>query len=272
VTRAPHALIDGEPDWSPDGRRLAFQRCLTVDGPCTIWSINADRTGARRLTPRGAKKCSDETSPAFAPDGEMIAFECMTRRHGQLTFSLVAMDRDGGNRHVVVRGTSGAGVGRPQFSPDGTRLVFEHQNITAKPKNGHATYVVSLDGTGMRRVTPWSLRAGDHPDWSPDGSLILVRSLSNGPDFLHQGNLYTVRPDGSGLRQVTNFGPRVNLLQNGSFSPDGAVIVFATTSGSIKTRDSNLPDVFTVGLDGTGLRPVTRSRNWEGSPDWGPVP
>ena len=65
---------------------------------------------------------------------------------------------------------------------------------------------------------------------------------------MHQGNLYIIRPDGSGLRQVTNFGPRVNLLQNGSFSPDGAAIVFATTSGSIKTKHSNLPDVFTGGL------------------------
>src|SRR6266487_543999 len=82
----------------------------------------------------------------------------------------------------------------------------------------------------------------------------------------------TVRPDGSGLRQVTHFGPRVNLLQNGSFSPDGAAIVFATTSGSIKKKHSNLPDIFTVGLDGSGLRPVTRSRNWDGSPDWGPAP
>jgi Tol biopolymer transport system component len=271
VTRAPHGLIDGEPDWSPDGERIVFQRCVTVDGPCTIWSVNANRTGARRLTPRGAKKCVDETSPAFAPDGKTIAFECLTRRRGQLIFSVVVMDRNGGNRRVVVHGTSGAGVGRPQFSPDGRRLVFEHQNINAKPKNGHATYVVNLDGTGMRRVTPWSLRAGDHPDWSPDGSLILVRSLANGPDFSHQGNLYTVRPDGSGLRQLTHVGPRVNLLQNGSFSPDGTAIVFATTKGSIKRNRSNLPDVFTVGVDATGLRPVTRSRNWDGSPDWGPA-
>ena len=272
VTRAPHGLIDGEPDSSPDGRAIVFQRCVTVDGPCTIWSVNADGAGARRLTPRGARKCADETSPAFAPDGKTIAFECLTRRRGQLIFSIVAMDLDGGHRRVVVGGTSRAGVGRPQFSPDGKRLVFEHQNIKAKPKNGHATYVANLDGTGMRRVTPWSLRAGDHPDWSPDGTLILVRSLSNGPDFSHQGNLDTVRPDGSGLRQLTHFGQRVALLQNGSFSADGSAIVFATTRGSIKTKGSNLPDVFTVAVDGTGLRPVTRSRNWDGSPDWGPAP
>ena len=241
VTHASHGLIDGEPDWSPDGERIVFQRCVTVDGPCTIWRVDVNRTGARRLTPRGAKKCVDETSPAFAPDGKTIAFECLTRPRGQLIFSIVVMDQSGGNRRVLVRGTSGAGVGRPQFSPDGKRLVFEHQNIKAKPKNGHATYIVNLDGTGMRRVTPWSLRAGDHPDWSPDGSRILVRSLANGPDFSHQGNLYTVRPDGTGLRQLTHLGPRVNLLQNGSFSPDGTAIVFATTSGSIKTNHSNLP-------------------------------
>lgn len=272
VTRAPRGLIDGEPDWSADGKQIVFQRCATVDGPCTIWSVNGDGTGARRLTPRSPKKCSDETSPAFAPDGETIAFECFTRPGGRLTFSIVLMDRDGGNRRVVVRGTGAAGVGRPQFSPDGKRLVFEHQNIKAKPKNGHATYVVDLDGKGMRRVTPWSLRAGDHPDWSPDGNLVLVRSLANGPDFNHQGNLYTVRPDGTGLRQLTHFGPKTDLLQNGSFSPDGTAIVFATTHGATRTRHSNLADVFTTSLDGTRITPVTRKRNWDGSPDWGPAP
>ena len=117
--------------------------------------------------------------------------------------------------------SAAAGVGRPQFSPDGKRLVFDRQNIAAKPKDGHATLVANLDGTSLRRVTPWSLRAGDHPDWSPDGRLILVRSNANGPDFSRQGNLFVVRPNGTGLRQLTHFGGRVRLLQNGSFSPDG---------------------------------------------------
>ena len=182
------------------------------------------------------------------------------------------MDGQGHNRRVVVHGSAGAGVGRPQFSPDGERLVFDHQNIGAKPKNGHATYVVNLDGTGMRRVTPWHLRAGDHPDWSPDGTRILVRSLANGPDFLRQGNLYTVRPDGTGLRKLTHFPSSVNLLQNGSFSPDGTSIVFATSKGATTTARSNLPDIFTMRVDGSGIRPVTRVRNWDGSPDWGSGP
>ena len=31
-----------------------------------------------------------------------------------------------------------------------------------------AVFVVNVDGTGLRRLTPWKMLAGD-PDWSPDG-------------------------------------------------------------------------------------------------------
>jgi Tol biopolymer transport system component len=120
-------------------------------------------------------------------------------------------------------------------------------------------------------VTPWSLRAGDHPDWSPNGSLILVRSAANGPDFYNQGNLFIVHPDGTGLRRLTRFRANVRLVQNGSFSPDGTAIVFATTHGATTTSNSNLPDVFTMTPAGTQITRVTRERNWHGSPDSGPT-
>ena len=28
-------------------------------------------------------------------------------------------------------------------------------------------------------------------------------------------------------------------------------------------------DVYTIGIDGIGLAPVTRSRSWDSAPDWG---
>jgi len=268
ITRAPRGRIDDQPDWSADGKRIVFQRGPSVDGPWTLWTVSSDGSGAKRLSPaRG--RCLDESSPSFSPDGSQIAFECHRHTsHGE-HFSIVVMNSDGGNRRVVVPGSNLAGAGRPQFSPDGKHLVFERQNIKAKPKNGHATFVVNLDGTGLRRVTPWNLRAGDHPDWSPDGTLILVRSNANGPDFNHQGNLFVVRPDGTGLRRLTSFGAHVQLLQNGSFSPDGKSVVFATTAQATATRNSKLPDIFAMSLGGTGKRPVTREKNWNGSPDWG---
>jgi Tol biopolymer transport system component len=79
-----------------------------------------------------------------------------------------------------------------------------------------------------------------------------------------------VHPDGTGIRQLTHFDTTTRLLQNGSFSPDGKLIVFATTDGAKRTARAELPDVLTMRVDGTHITPVTRERNWDGSPDWGP--
>ena len=36
------------PDWSPDGRRIAFDRCAAK---CEIWTIDADGTNQKRIGP-----------------------------------------------------------------------------------------------------------------------------------------------------------------------------------------------------------------------------
>jgi TolB protein len=271
VETAPTAYVDGEPDVAANGASVVFQRCPPHErGGCQIWSAPLPSGKPHRLTAPSARgstppKCLDESSPAYSADARAIAFEC---NGGPTTFAIVAMDARGNHRRVVVRGTPAFGVGRPQFSPDGKWLAFERQNITAKPKNGHATYVMRLNGSGLRRVTPWQLAAGDHPEWSPDGRRLLVRSLANGPDFFHQGNLYTVGIDGRGLRQLTHFAASVRVLQNGSFSTDGRSIVFATTAGAARTARSDLPDLFVMSATGGRARPVTPAPNWDGSPDW----
>jgi Tol biopolymer transport system component len=56
-------------------------------------------------------------------------------------------------------------------------------------------------------------------------------------------------------------------VQSGSFSPDGRSIVFATSAGAVGSPSA--PDVFVMAADGTNIRPVTRTSNWDGLPDWG---
>jgi len=129
--------------------------------------------------------------------------------------------------------------------------------------NGKAIFVVHSDGSGLRRLTPWELRAGDGPNWSPDGKRILF--CSNESEHFTNSKLFAVGVDGTGLEQVTRVEPTTRLYSSG-FSPDGTSITFGMqgTDGAA--------DVFTMRLDGTGLTPVTRTPLGDSAPDWGGAP
>jgi Tol biopolymer transport system component len=181
------------------------------------------------------------------------------------TTSIAVMDADGRHVRTVVRSRPfAADFSAPQWSPDGKRLVFERHNASrSEPQDGRALFVVNVDGSGLRRITPWRLAAGDHPDWSADGARIVFRTEPNGDDG-PGGNVYTVRPDGSGLKQLTHVSQDAQVLSS-SFSPDGKWIAFG------KTGTGDEPDVFVMKADGTGVRPVTRTPSWDSAPDWGPA-
>ena len=109
-------------------------------------------------------------------------------------------------------------------------------------------------------MTPWSLNAGDNPDWSPDGTTIVFRSNVQVPGA--QSQLYAVRSDGSGLRRLTDLESGA-IVTSASFSPSGTSIVFATTG-----LGGNA-DLFAVNVDGSNVRQITRTELWDSAPDWG---
>jgi TolB protein len=276
VTKPGPGVVDDQPDWAPDGSRLVFQRSGV---PYAIYTVEPDGSGLKRFSPPCSATnvaaietvCEDGAGASFLPDGKRIVYTRSTGKvrefpgYGdQIEHSdIVVRDVNGANLEVLIRSRPyTADLNYPNFSPDGSRLVYVRLNSPrSKPAGKHALFVARADGSGRRRITPWSLDAGDHPDWSPDGELIVFRSPSSG---FEGSQVYLVRPDGTGLRQLTHFKPGTSVLSY-SFSPDGKWITFA------KSGRGGEPDIFVMRPDGKDIRPVTRTGAWDSAPDWGPT-
>ena len=269
ITHPQRGVLDDQPDWSPNGSSLVFSRC-GGSVPCAIYTVRPNGTGLKRLSAPAEKAQSDDSGASFTQDGRHIVF---TRASGgvrsypggdQVKHSdVVVMDLNGKHRRVLIRaGLYRADYEFPMFSPDGSQFVYEHRkSYFADPHTPRALFVSSADGKHRRQLTPWSMNAGENPDWSPDGSRILFRS-NDDEDEGTQSQISTIRPDGTDLQQVTHF-PDGTIIGSSSFSPDGTEIVFG------KADAGGIADVFVMRADGTDIRPVTQSALWDAAPDWG---
>jgi eukaryotic-like serine/threonine-protein kinase len=220
---ASSARYHGIPQYSPDGRKIAFQS--TRSGSLEVWTCDADGSGCLQLTSYGGPQLG---TPRWSPDSQSIAFDC--RVTGQPAVYVVAAD--GGTPRLL------AGDGFvPSWSRDGRWIYFAsgrsgRLEVWKMPAAGGPAVQVTRNGGGAAFE-------------SADGKYLYYdRHLYSDPDPLYRmpvegGQEVEVVPR---LRDWTCFGVTAKGVY---FMPDSRTIRFLDPgSGRVSTLATLEKDVW----------------------------
>jgi Tol biopolymer transport system component len=198
------------------------------------------------LAPQRARNGEIYAAVSESGSSQIWAFTQDGRTRRQVT----SRERDGLDR-----------ASHPSLSPDGTLIAFS--GYTGDKAD---VYLINTDGTNLRKLT--SSNAGEHqviPGFSPDGRLIAYES-SRGERSTDISHLRIITVDGSDDRQLTP--PPEGAYEDAGpkFSPRGDVILF----GSDRNNRRGHHDLYTINVDGTNLKRLTRGANNAYSRSWSP--
>ncbi len=207
----------GEPDWSPDGSKIAFSNegHISEIGPVrlesSIWVMNADGTGLQRLTP-GITSCHSDgfpphptaclfdTDPTWSPDGAQIAFgRYSSSLPTQIGLNaprseLMTVDPNGGNLRTLAtcEATDCSAHLMPSWSPDGRSIAFMLRDTAAIDIYRFGSAAPAL--AEIRTCGAVKCRTPSGFGWSPDARSLAV-DVSDG--------LYVAGVDGHRFTLVT---------------------------------------------------------------------
>jgi TolB protein len=262
ITRVPRRDPGAEnPAWSPDGARLAFNAASGKG--VNLFTVLPDGSALTEL-PLAVGAFNGD--PAYSPDGTRISFDqdigpTKPKVHG---IFVANADGSGARRLTTAPRTKVSYDTESQWSPDGTRIAFTR----VRREGEAAVFVIGVDGTGLKRLTPYKLDAAS-PDWSPDGRKILFNSHFD-PGRRQSANLFWMRPGGGRRTALTHHhGGRGHSFRP-SWSPDGTRIVFTRFTPS---RKGGRVDLYKMKPNGTKLNRITHMpQRFPTNADWGTAP
>ena len=182
---------DSPPQWSPDGRWLAFAHGGHV---CVA---PADGRGL----PRTLTDFADAAwSPVWLPDSHRLIVTAQRRD----AFSLLLTDR-GGSWPRSLADDNGGDNGEAAPSPDGQRVAYIHRPFD--DLNRWELRLIDITNGQTATLFGRSKEKAWSPRWSPDGQQVYFLSQQSG-----WTEVWAVRPDGDGLHQLTQLGRDVAEL------------------------------------------------------------
>jgi TolB protein len=160
------------PAWSPDGKSIASSTNFCADShPCGVWLTSITGGGQAFLTKGGY--------PRWYPDGEALLITAsLDEGRGLVKYRLIQ-----GSKQLLFDVGSAYGPASKRFSPDATQIAFALD---------HRLWIVNSDGSNPIQINPDQYCMG--LSWSPDGSQIVYASGKG---------LWIINADGTDRRQIT---------------------------------------------------------------------
>jgi TolB protein len=233
LTTDPVAKFD--PQWSPDGSRIAFDRAGRSESLRTMAADGSDVRVVVHLSSIAGFLFIQGLS--WSPDGSKLAFCAFRTRTGDS--KLFTVDADG-SMLTRLSGRDDDDV-QPAWSPDGSTIAVE----SYPGRQGVRGDLVLVDAiTGARTPLITAGSTGD-PDWSPDGiTIAFTKTIAGQPD------VFTVPSTGGALTRLTDTPGRLEF--DPAWSPDGASILFS------RIGQVGAADLWTMSsADGSGVTRLT---------------
>jgi Tol biopolymer transport system component len=221
------------------------------------------------------------TRASWSGDGSTVAFAGGEAERGRIYY----LDVAGGGPHPVPGTRHGFG---PVLSPDGQTIAFlrtrerygvDRELAELLPKglpvpktkllySSTSTWLVGLDGSHLRQLTPWRNGLDEEPtSFSPDGTRLALTQHAKG----HAGPSVVLADLAGG-----NLTAVVPTAEQAAISPDGTRIAYLGYADlDVVEAEENkrypAPDLYVSDLDGRHVRRLTHSRGvLESAPSWDP--
>jgi Tol biopolymer transport system component len=200
------------PQFSPDGRRLAVATSRRPGETADIWIHDLETGTASRLTFEGGR------APVWTPDGAAVTFSQLTGSRGLFT---KPADGRGPAEQLLALDEFHWLVG---WTPDGRTLAFGAMEPPTGDGTSRSSIVAVTDGTTRRVVGPGPVWGGR---LSPDGKWVAYYSLESGrfevyvAPFPQGGTRWLISEDGG---------------RDPSWAPDGREVYYRSDDRLMAAR------------------------------------